>query len=321
MFPIRDDTQRIHGKPYVNYILILINVVVFVWEISSTDFLSNESKVENLFITYGAVPEFVLKGDYVTLLTSMFMHGGIAHLIGNMVFLYIFGDNIEDRFGHFKYLLLYLFWGFLAGLTHTFYAVETGSGFIPAVGASGAISGVLGAYLVLFPKAKIVTVITTFFLTTVRIPAIAYIPFWFILQVIFSLSGSQGGVAYLAHIGGFVAGLGMTYFFKSMQSIDFSNRAQSFYSKSKKRPIMDDIKQYQPEIIESDKYFEILIDVPGFTDSSNIRISFESDNVLTLKTKENTLIRKVELPRPIKYHEIHSAEYLNGILKVRILKL
>ena len=90
----------------------------------------------------------------------MFLHGGVVHIIGNMVFLYIFGDNIEDRFGHFKYLILYLLWGIAAGIIHSFYAVSVGGGDIPAVGASGAISGVLGAYLILFPRAKIFTVIT-----------------------------------------------------------------------------------------------------------------------------------------------------------------
>ncbi len=320
MFPIHDDNQRLHGRPYINYILILVNIVVFILEISTTNFFSNETKVEDLFISYGSVPEFVLKGDYFTLFTSMFMHGGVAHLIGNMVFLYIFGDNIEDRFGHIKYLLLYLLWGVVAGLAHAFYAVETGAGFIPAVGASGAISGVLGAYLILFPKAKIVTVITTFFLTTVRIPALAYIPFWFIMQVMLSFSNSQGGVAYLAHIGGFVAGLGIAYLLKTMRFFDFTIPSKSFYYQPKQRPIVDDFKLLQPEIIESDKYYEILIDLPSFSDSNNIVISFESDNILLLKTKANTLIKKVQLPHPIANHEIHSAEYLNGILKIRIPK-
>src|SRR5574339_501015 len=171
MFPIHDDNQRLHGKPFVNYILIAINIIIFIWEVIATNFFSNSYQVAELFLNFGAVPNSVLNGDVISLVTSMFLHGGIAHLIGNMVFLYIFGDNIEDRFGHIKYLLLYLLWGVLAGVAHIFYAVETGSSFVPAVGASGAISGVLGAYLVLFPKAKIVTVITTFFLTTVRIPA------------------------------------------------------------------------------------------------------------------------------------------------------
>lgn len=321
MFPIHDDNQRLHGRPFVNYILILINVVVFIWQLSVTNFLSNESRVEDLFMNYGAVPDSVLKGDYITLFTSMFMHGGIAHLIGNMVFLYIFGDNIEDRFGHIKYLLLYLLWGVLAGVAHIFYAVETGSSFVPAVGASGAISGVLGAYLVLFPKAKIVTVITTFFLTTVRIPALAYLPFWFILQVIFSLLSPQGGVAYLAHIGGFVAGLGIAYLYKTLGFFDLSTPQKPvYYPPKKQRPAIDDFKLLHPEIIESENYYEILIEIYGISDPNNISISFESDNILLIKTTENVILKKVELPQPIRNHIIDSAEYRNGILKIKIPK-
>ena len=108
----------------------------------------------------------------------------IAHIAGNMVFLFVFGDNIEDRFGRMKYLLIYISWGLVAAFVHSIYAVNTGSGEIPAVGASGVISGVIGAYLVMFPRAKIFTVIVAFFITTIRIPALAFIPFWFILQPI-----------------------------------------------------------------------------------------------------------------------------------------
>ena len=195
MFPIHDDTERIHGRPYVNYSLIAINVIVFVWEVIVTGYFSDQQAVAEIFTNYGAIPIFILNGDLLSILTSMFLHGGIAHLIGNMVFLFVFGDNIEDRFGHIKYLFIYIMWGAAAAIIHSFFAVSAGGGMVPAVGASGAISGVMGAYLVMFPRAKIFTVIVAFFITTVRIPALAYIPFWFILQVIFGLIDPFGGVA------------------------------------------------------------------------------------------------------------------------------
>src|ERR671924_2418584 len=205
MFPIHDDTERLHGRPFVNYSLIAINAIVFIWEMIVTGFFTDEQTIAEIFSTYGIIPKFLLSGDILSVLTSMFIHGSIAHIIGNMVFLFVFGDNIEDRFGRIKYLLIYLGWGAAAALAHSFYAVSTGTGVIPAVGASGAISGVLGAYLVMFPRAKIFTVIIAFFITTVRIPALAFLPIWFIMQLIFGLIFPQsGGVAYFAHIGGFI---------------------------------------------------------------------------------------------------------------------
>ena len=111
MFPIHDDTERIHGRPYVNYFLIAINIIVFVWEVIATGYFSDQQAIKEISNNYGAIPISILKGDLLSILTSMFLHGGIAHLIGNMVFLFVFGDNIEDRFGHIKYLLIYILWG------------------------------------------------------------------------------------------------------------------------------------------------------------------------------------------------------------------
>lgn len=176
MFPIHDDNQRIHGRPYVNYLLIGINVIIFVVEVIVTGYFQNTAATNAMLENYGAIPSKVLAGDISSVITSMFLHGGIAHLIGNMLFLFVFGDNIEDKFGRIKYVLAYIGWGIAAAYAHSFVAVAIGGGEIPAIGASGAISGVLGAYLVLFPRAKIFTVIAAFFITTVRIPAIWYIP-------------------------------------------------------------------------------------------------------------------------------------------------
>ena len=209
MFQINDDAPRTIVLPFINYGLIAINIIVFIYEAVVTSYFSNSLAQFDLFSNYGAVPNLILSGQNLgSLFTSMFMHGGVAHLIGNLIFLYVFGDNLEGRFGHYKYLMLYLIWGVVASFTHSIYAVSTGDGNIPAIGASGAISGVLGAYLIFFPRAKIHTIILAFFITTVRIPALAYIPFWFIMQLIFALIGQSGGVAYLAHIGGFLAGMG-----------------------------------------------------------------------------------------------------------------
>jgi membrane associated rhomboid family serine protease len=153
---------------------------------------------------------------YLTILTSMFMHGGIAHIFGNMLFLFIFGDNIENRIGHFRYFIFYLLSGILASLAHVFATKITGGNlFVPTLGASGAISGVLGGYLMLFPTRRVV-VLLFYFLT--EVPAIVAIGMWFVFQLISGIgilgAGTQeGGVAYGAHIGGFIAGFLLIRFF------------------------------------------------------------------------------------------------------------
>src|ERR671938_1035548 len=281
MFPIHDDTQRIHGRPYVNYSLIAINIILFIWEITVTAFFTNEQAVTEIFSTYGVIPRFFLAGDWLSAITSMFIHGGIAHIAGNMVFLFVFGDNIEDRFGRVKYLLIYISWGVVASLVHSMYAVNSGGGLMPAVGASGAISGVLGAYLVMFPRAKIFTVIIAFFITTIRIPAIAYIPFWFILQVIFGLIDPFGGIAYLAHIGGFVAGLGTGYtwklFFSGKNIINPLFKTDSQIIRKQRPKIEESIPQASPEVIEGPDFYEIIAEIHGVSDATDINASFEPD--------------------------------------------
>lgn len=165
MFPIHDDNPRLHGRPFVNYGLIGINIIVFIIEIITTSNFSNPYAVESLFTQYGAIPNQILAGQNIgSIFSSMFMHGGIAHIIGNMFFLYVFGDNLEDKFGHYKYLGLYLIWGVIAAFSHSLFAMATGQGGIPSIGASGAISGVMGAYLVFFPHSKIHTIIFAFLL-------------------------------------------------------------------------------------------------------------------------------------------------------------
>jgi membrane associated rhomboid family serine protease len=330
MFPIHDDTPRLHGRPYVNYSLIALNVIIFLWEVIRTNFFGNELMVNEIFFTYGTVPDLVFQGDFFGLVSSMFLHGGIAHIIGNMVFLYIFGDNIEDRFGHFKYLILYLLWGIAAGIIHSLYAVSVGGGEIPAVGASGAISGVLGAYLVLFPRAKIFTIITAFFITTVRIPALAYIPIWFILQVVFSILNPEGGVAYLAHIGGFVVGAAVSYLSKSFFPSIFQGHidAGPTYlkkSRSYSRGLYPDNSRHsisQPDIIEGDNYYEILLELKGLRNILNLRAIYqEGANTLQIYSEGSpNPIVSIPLREDMHISIIQDVSYKNGILRVRLLK-
>jgi membrane associated rhomboid family serine protease len=233
LFPIGDDNSDRRTTPFVNYLLIATNILVFV-------FLQGMGENAHFTYSYSTVPEEILTGKdvvtsdrvvtdpvsgdefhvpglqrtpipvFLTLLTSMFMHGGIAHILGNMLYLWIFGDNVEDAIGHGRYLLFYLVCGVIASLSQVFFtsAVE-GDTLVPSLGASGAISGVLAGYLVLFPKKR---VFVLFFRFVQPVPAIVAIGLWFLFQLISGIGmlgqGSQGGgVAYAAHVGGFIAGL------------------------------------------------------------------------------------------------------------------
>ncbi len=231
MIPLRDENPKPVGyKPYVTYALIAINVLVFFWEISVTgQFIEfTNSQAEQIFLNYGTVPSAVTNGlidrNYgaiTSIFSSMFLHAGILHIGGNMLFLYIFGDNIEYRFGRGKYLVLYLFWGLVAGFVHI---LSDPSSSAPAIGASGAISGVLGAYLVIFPNAKVFTLLFFgFFIRTIRISVKWYLPFWFLFQnVLPAIVGSNGsGVAFFAHIGGFLIGMLTGFLYKITHRSEF----------------------------------------------------------------------------------------------------
>jgi membrane associated rhomboid family serine protease len=208
MIPI-SDTARSRSFPIVNWLIILANVAVFIFVESRL----TPRRLDQLILLYGAIPARLVTGDpraVVTLLTSMFLHGGWLHLISNMWALFIFGDNVEDRFGSWRYLVFYLICGMVSGLAQVAIAPTSQT---PAIGASGAIAGVLAAYFVLYPGARVITLIPLFILPwLVEIPAIIFIGIWFLIQV---FSGTQalqdsaaaGGVAYWAHIGGFVCGL------------------------------------------------------------------------------------------------------------------
>ena len=242
VFPLYDDNSDRTITPLINYAIIALNIFVFV-------VLQGLGSNDGFTYSFSTVPAEILQGHdivtpartiqymgqsvtipglgptpgsvYFTLFTSMFMHGGIAHIAGNMLFLWIFGDNIEDRLGHAKYLVFYLLCGVIASLAHVFttgvFATQESSLLVPSLGASGAISGVLGGYLLLHPKRR-VTVILFRFLT--QVPAYVAIGIWFAFQLISGLGmlgggSQQGGVAYAAHIGGFLAGLVLIKFFDS----------------------------------------------------------------------------------------------------------
>ena len=207
MFPIGDDDTSRRTVPLVTYALIALNVLFFFVELSGGDaFIGKWAFVPSRFL---ANPF----GDLLTLFTSMFMHAGWIHLGGNMLYLWIFGDNVEDRFGHIKFTIFYL----LCGLAATFaqLAFSLGSN-VPNLGASGAIAGVLGAYILLFPQAKVRVLQGQ---RVIQVPALIVIGLWIVLQF-FSGIGSianaaqTGGVAYMAHIGGFLAGFALTFLFR-----------------------------------------------------------------------------------------------------------
>ena len=323
MFPLHDDNQRLHGRPYATYLLIAINAIIFLAEVIITGNFSDRASTTALLENYGAIPDKVVGGDIFSAISSMFLHGGIAHLIGNMLFLFVFGDNIEDKFGRIKYVLIYIGWGLAAALAHSFYAISTGAGDIPAIGASGAVSGVLGAYLVLFPRAKIFTIIAAFFITTVRIPAIAYIPFWFVMQVILSLINPLGGVAYVAHIGGFLAGLLTGYVLKNVITGYGLSTPQIRYPRQDRQNMPDMTVHTQPEVIKGSNFYEIIAEMPGLASQSEIQASYDPNNqsvrVYTTGSRKydiNIRISDIGDDTP----KIDQIRYLNGIVRIRITK-
>jgi membrane associated rhomboid family serine protease len=225
MIPIGDDDSDRRMPPIVNWVLIIINVLVFV-------FLQGAGSNEQFTYAFSTVPAEITQGRdiatgvlqptpipvYGTLITSMFMHGGWAHLLGNMLYLWVFGDNIENRIGHSRYLIFYLLCGILASLSHVFATsyFSPEHMLVPSLGASGAISGVLGGYLLLFPKARVRVFMGR---GIMEVPAFVALGFWIVFQIISGLGmlgGEEqggGGVAYAAHIGGFIAGLALVKLF------------------------------------------------------------------------------------------------------------
>ena len=220
MFPLKDDNPT-HGTPIITVGLILANALVFFYQFSLE--MGDPRAGEAFIKEFGLIPCRLadacrsaadLPSPILTIFTSMFMHGGLFHITGNMLYLWIFGNNIEDVLGHGRYLIFYLASGVVAALAQTGIGP---SSTVPMVGASGAVSGVLGAYLVLFPHAYVTTlIILGFFFRVVKIPAVIVLGFWIVLQVLNGLGsfGASGGVAFFAHIGGFVTGMGLLFVLK-----------------------------------------------------------------------------------------------------------
>ncbi len=204
MFPLRD-TQPSYSKPVVTILLIAVNLLVFLFEFSLDDYSRNQ-----FIAVYGLTPD---NFSVLNIFTSMFLHGGWLHVLGNMWFLWIFGDNIEDILGHGKYLAFYLLCGVAAALTQTFMSLDSR---VPMVGASGAIAGVMGAYMVKFPRSRIQTLVFIFiFFTRIDVPAWLMLIYWFAVQFFSGVGSigysqaSQGGTAFFAHIGGFLVGIAL----------------------------------------------------------------------------------------------------------------
>jgi len=212
MFPIGDDNSAERTVPVVTYALIALNLLFFFVELSGGEpFIEKWAFVPRRFLANPA-------GDFPTLFTSMFMHAGWLHLGGNMLYLWIFGDNVEDSFGHVKYIIFYLLCGLAATFAQLIFSVSSN---VPNLGASGAIAGVLGAYIVLFPKGQVRVLQGQ---SVIPVPALIVIGLWIVLQFFSGIgsisSAGQGGVAYMAHIGGFVAGLVLTFLFRGSRGAE-----------------------------------------------------------------------------------------------------
>lgn len=258
MIPI-GDSLRSRTTPWVNWLIIALNLLVFFYELTLSKQPSQPplyfgaqraSQLDRWTYSWGAVPCRLtfqcpnnqngravenLQGppsELVNLITSMFIHGGWAHILGNMLFLFIFGDNIEDAVGHLGYLLFYLAGGILAGLAQV---MSDPAGLAPAVGASGAIAAVLGAYLVTYPRASVQVVIPIIIIPFfTRVPAVIMMGLWFVTQVmsvgaVSSATGGDGGVAYWAHIGGFIAGAVLIFFFRGRRRSEDRDRRYEQY--------------------------------------------------------------------------------------------
>lgn len=222
MLPLYD-TVRSRKFPFINLMLIVANVLAFLYEIQM-----DPSTLRSFIFTWGMIPSHFLNDPsfaWVNIFTAMFLHGGWFHLINNMWFLFVFGANMEARMGSIRYLIFYLLGGAAAGLLQTYILPSSD---VPMIGASGAIAAVLGAYLILFPRSRIASLVPIFFIfTLVEIPAFVFLVFWFLSQLYSGLFAVQGGgasgIAWWAHIGGFIFGVIMVSFFTIKRRIVYNN--------------------------------------------------------------------------------------------------
>ena len=263
MIPIRD-TIASKNYPVVNNTIIGINVVLFLFE------LSQGANLDRFLYIYGLVPArysmpqissyFTTGQQLLSLLSFMFLHGGFWHLLGNMWFLYIFGDNVEDRLGPFRYLVFYLLCGITSGLSHLLLNLHSN---MPTIGASGAIAGVMGAYLVLHPHSKILTLIPIIFIPWfIEIPAFFFLGFWFVLQFLNAAGshGNIGGIAWWAHIGGFVFGIVFLKIFLALPETGVSGKMRRVTAKRKTHRL----QVVRPGGISKDPHLYGTIDITSF---------------------------------------------------------
>ena len=328
MFPLYDENRPL-TRPYVNYVLIIINVSVFLLQIFG--FMGPYMGIWD----YGAIPGDLLAGQKLwTLFTSMFMHGGIEHIVGNMLFLWIFGDNIEDSLGHQKYLLFYLIGGLSASFAHIastllteytslipYFTPELD---IPSVGASGAISAVLGAYFLLYPRARIRTLVFYFYIVTVvRIPAFYYLGFWFVYQLLFgaiTLLGVGSSVAFWAHIGGYAFGMVVV---KAL-SVKPRRLPPTAATERLTRPVRPITAPWviKPlvDVLVGDDRVTVLANIPG-VDDRDIRVNVSQWRVeVSAEYRDIKFYRQVALSVPV-MPTVQNRIYRNGVLSFTLPRI
>lgn len=326
LFPIHDE-NRSGIRPYVNYGLILANILIFFFFMMQGTYV-----LEGAIWDLGTIPYAILNGEKLwTLLTSMFMHADIMHLLGNMLYLWVFGDNIEAALGHFKYIIFYLFGGLAASFVHIssiIFALPSLGPYwgvinlkTPAVGASGAISAVLGAYLLLYPRARIRTVVFYIFIQIISVPAYFYLGFWFLYQLMmgmFTLTGMSSGVAFWAHIGGFVTGFLMVKPFgakvKPMRRVKPKMKPIKplYVSPLVRTPFVD-------MVVEEDSV-KILAELPG-VEAKDINIIVSSwDLLISAQHGEIKYYRRIALPTLV-IPKVEDFDYRNGVLSFRLRRM
>jgi len=310
----------------VNYVLILLNVISFFFFFMQGT-LAFEKEIWNL----GVTPIYILRGQRLwTLLTSIFMHADIIHIAGNMVYLWVFGDNVEDTLGHTRYLLFYLVGGIVASFAHIastllsaftsplpYFIYELG---IPSVGASGAISAVLGAYLLLYPRARIKTLVVYIFITIVSVPAYYYLGIWFLYQLLMglvSLTGLFSSIAFWAHIGGFVYGLGIVKAFnmkprKKTVVVPEERSVRPLVSPWVRTPLVD-------VSVEADRVI-ILAALLGVGER-DIKIDiFEREVVISAEHEDLRFFKRVVLPVSV-LPRVENFSYRNGVLSFTLYRI
>ena len=314
MLPIHDENRPVI-RPYVNYGLLLANVVVFF-----LFFAEGTQALEWGIEVFGAVPSDILRGERLwTLLTSMFVHADPMHLLGNMLYLWVFGDNIEDAFGHIKYLAFYLLSGLVASFAHIASVLATLPSYgvvgldIPSVGASGAISAILGAYLVLYPRARIRTIVFYFFISIVSIPAYYYLGFWFLYQLLmgmFSLTGLPSGVAFWAHIGGFVAG------FVAIKAFGVEPRIRAEVRRQVSPLIVGPgVRTPLVDVMMDEVRVRVLAEMPGVEEGDiQVEVS-EWTVVVSAERGDIRYFRLIELPSRV-IPQVMDFKYRNGVLSL-----